>query len=191
MCSQIGQCKKGLPFKEPIEFPLPDLIGESDILTEDRRRELARHLPARTEGYSWALIYSTSKHGFSLKTIYRNMVNYENPVLLVIQDTDGSVFGALTSTSLRTSDHFYGTGETFLFSFYPEFRCFRWTGDNVYFIKGDTESIAFGAGDGSFGLWLDGDLYHGSSNPCQTFGNPRLSKNQDFVVKTLECWGFV
>ncbi|XP_074603263.1 TLD domain-containing protein 2-like [Brevipalpus obovatus] len=178
-------------FTEVTEPPLPELIGESEILTEERRRCISQHLPARAVGYSWAMIYSTSQHGISLKTLYRTMTDYENPVLLIIQDTDDTVFGALTSTSLRTSDHFYGTGETFLFTFHPEFRCFPWTGENIYFLKGDSHSIAIGAGDGSFGLWLDGDLYHGSSNPCQTFGNTRLSKNQDFVVKTLECWGFV
>lgn len=179
------------PYKEPTEPPLPDLIGESEILTLEHRKTLARYLPARAEGYSWTLIYSTSKHGFSLKTLYRNCIGYENPALLVIQDTDGTVFGALTSSPLRTSDRFYGTGESFLFSFHPEFGRYGWTGVNDHFIKGDTESLAIGAGDGCFGLWLDGDLYHGTSNPCLTFGNPRLSKKHDFVVKTLECWGFV
>lgn len=75
------------------------------------------------------------------------MMNYDNPVLMVIQDTDNCVFGALTSTSIRKSDHFYGTGETFLFTFYPEFRCFTWSGENTYFIRGDLDSIAIGAGE--------------------------------------------
>ena len=44
MCSQIGQAKKGLPFKEPIELPLPDLIGESEILNEDRRRQVCKFI---------------------------------------------------------------------------------------------------------------------------------------------------
>ena len=44
---------------------------------------------------------------------------------------------------------------------------------------------------GNFGLWLDGDLYHGSSHPCKTFGNQTLSSEEDFVVKSIESWGFV
>ena len=53
--------------------------------------QLCKHLPARAEGYSWTLIYSSSKHGFSLKTMYREMLKYETPVLLVIEDTFGTV----------------------------------------------------------------------------------------------------
>lgn len=56
-------------------------------------------------------------------------------------------FGALLSTILQMSDHFYGTGETFLFTFYPEFACFPWTGENLFFIKGNSESISLGAGE--------------------------------------------
>lgn len=57
------------------------------------------------------------------------------------------VFGALTSCALKVSDHFYGTGESLLFRFTPEFQVFNWTGDNMYFIKGNNESLAIGAGE--------------------------------------------
>lgn len=57
------------------------------------------------------------------------------------------VFGALTSCSLHVSDHFYGTGESLLFRFTPKFQAFNWTGDNLYFIKGNNESLAIGAGE--------------------------------------------
>jgi hypothetical protein len=176
---------------ESTELPLPELIGASEILTDELRKKLCKHLPARAEGYSWTLIYSSSTHGFSLKTLYREMIKYETPILLIIEDTFGTIFGALISCALRISEHFYGTGETFLFTFYPEFQCFPWTGENLFFVKGNADSISIGAGDGNFGLWLDGDLFHGRSHPCKTFGNTMLSLQEDFVVKALECWGFV
>ncbi|KAI1289678.1 Oxidation resistance protein 1 [Halotydeus destructor] len=176
---------------EKKELPLPDLVGVSEVLNDDHRRSLVKELPARAQGYPWTLLYSTSKHGFSLKTLYREMVKVDTPVLLIVQDTKGMVFGAVTSNSIHLSDLFYGTGETFLFTFHPEFLCFPWTGNNEFFIKGDTDSLAIGAGDGHFGLWLDGDLYHGRSYPCNTFANLRLNSEDDFVVKHLECWGFV
>ncbi|CAH0392968.1 unnamed protein product [Bemisia tabaci] len=159
----------------------PDLIGVTEILSEEHRKQLCRHLPARAEGYMWTLVFSTSQHGFSLNSMYRKMSRIESPILLVIQDTEGNVI----------SDHFYGTGESLLFTFCPEFQVFNWTGDNMYFIKGNNESLAIGAGDGKFGLWLDGDLYQGRTEPCNTYGNEPLSPQQDFVVKTLECWAFV
>ncbi|XP_072396847.1 oxidation resistance protein 1 isoform X4 [Diabrotica undecimpunctata] len=174
-----------------IELTPPDLIGTTEILKDHHRENLCRHLPARAEGYAWTLIFSTSQHGFSLNSMYRKMFKLESPILMVIEDTDNNVFGALTSCALQVSDHFYGTGESLLFSFTPEFKVFNWTGENLYFIKGNNESISIGAGDGKFGLWLDGDLYIGRSESCKTYGNDPLTPKIDFVVKTLECWAFV
>ncbi|CAH1117849.1 unnamed protein product [Phaedon cochleariae] len=169
----------------------PDLVGATEILTDRHRECLCRHLPARAEGYAWTLVFSTSQHGFSLNSMYRKMYKLESPVLMVIEDTDNNVFGALTSCALHVSDHFYGTGESLLFSFTPDFKVFNWTGENLYFIKGNNESLSIGAGDGKFGLWLDGDLYIGRSESCKTYGNDPLTPKRDFVVKTLECWAFV
>nr|XP_037277589.1 LOW QUALITY PROTEIN: oxidation resistance protein 1-like [Rhipicephalus microplus] len=173
------------------DLPLPELLDSTEIFTEEHRRELCKHLPARAESYSWALVYSTLKHGFSLKTLYREMLKIESPILLAVLDTEGAVFGVLTSCSLRMSDYFYGTGESFLFTFHPEFKLYKWTGENGYFIKGNADSLAFGAGDGQFGLWLDGDLFHGRSRRCKTYENDVLSTKEDFVVKAIEAWGFV
>lgn len=173
------------------EFTIPELVGVTEILTEEHREKLCSHLPARAEGYAWSLIFSTSQHGFSLNTLYRKMQKLETPVLIVIQDTDNNVFGALTSCSLRVSDHFYGTGESLLYKFNPTFKVFHWSGENLYFIKGNQESLAIGSGDGKFGLWLDGDLNQGRSQDCRTYSNEPLAPQEDFVVKTLECWAFV
>uniref|UniRef100_A0A131YWP9 Oxidation resistance protein 1 n=1 Tax=Rhipicephalus appendiculatus TaxID=34631 RepID=A0A131YWP9_RHIAP len=173
------------------DLPLPELLDSTEIFTEEHRRELCKHLPARAESYAWTLVYSTLKHGFSLKTLYREMLKIESPILLAVLDTEGAVFGVLTSCSLRMSDYFYGTGESFLFTFHPEFKLYKWTGENGYFIKGNADSLAFGAGDGQFGLWLDGDLFHGRSRRCKTYENDVLSTKEDFVVKAIEAWGFV
>ncbi|XP_017874871.1 PREDICTED: nuclear receptor coactivator 7 isoform X7 [Drosophila arizonae] len=174
-----------------LDFPIPDLIGKTEILTEEHREKLCAHLPARAEGYSWSLIFSTSQHGFALNSLYRKMARLESPVLIVIEDTEHNVFGALTSCALHVSDHFYGTGESLLYKFNPSFKVFHWTGENMYFIKGNMESLSIGAGDGRFGLWLDGDLNQGRSQHCSTYGNEPLAPQEDFVIKTLECWAFV
>ncbi|XP_076270975.1 TLD domain-containing protein mustard isoform X17 [Rhynchophorus ferrugineus] len=174
-----------------IDLSPPDLIGLTEILTDYHRESLCRHLPARAEGYAWTLVFSTSQHGFSLNSMYRKMSKLESPILLVIEDTDNNVFGALTSCALHVSDHFYGTGESLLFRFTPHFQVYNWTGENLYFIKGNNESLSIGAGDGKFGLWLDGDLYLGRSESCKTYANEPLTPKIDFVVKTLECWAFI
>lgn len=74
-----------------IELSPPDLVGTTEILTDEHREALYRHLPARAEGYMWTLIFSTSQHGFSLNSMYRKMQKVESPILLVIQDTDNNV----------------------------------------------------------------------------------------------------
>lgn len=145
-----------------------------------RREKLCGHLPARAEGYSWSLVFSTSQNGFSLNSLYRKLQRIESPILVVIQDTDNNVsvhdlitdwlpiptrihlnwlelfslfhstqqvFGALTSCSLHVSELFYGTGESLLFKFNPSFKVFHWTGENLYFIKGNPESLSIGAGE--------------------------------------------
>ncbi|XP_028983791.1 oxidation resistance protein 1a isoform X2 [Betta splendens] len=184
--------KHGMSIKtelEPDTFK-PNLREPSDLLEADQIEKLARNLPPRTIGYPWTLAFGTAKHGMSIKTLYRAMQGQDTPVLMVIKDSDGQVFGALASEPFKISDGFYGTGETFLFTFNPEFEVYKWTGDNMFFIKGDMDSLAFGGGSGEFGLWLDGDLYHGRSHSCKTFGNPMLSKKEDFYVQDIEIWAF-
>lgn len=73
------------------EIIVPDLIGTTEILSEEHREQLCRHLPARAEGYHWTLVFSTSQHGFSLNSMYRKMAKIESPILLVIEDTEGNV----------------------------------------------------------------------------------------------------
>lgn len=225
-----------------VETP-PELIGTSEIMTVDHRIKLCGVLPPRAQGYMWSLTFSSSQHGFSLASMYRKMQRVESPVLLVIQDTQNNVFGALTSCALHPSEHFYGTGESLLFSFQrlhddavdrrpsqaaavepakdtettkqmstddetkdtveeekkedepppvkTKFKHWGWTGDNMYFIRGSSDNISIGAGNGKFGLWLDGDLYLGRTQRCTTYENEPLTTREDFVVKTLECWTFI
>ncbi|XP_070533092.1 LOW QUALITY PROTEIN: oxidation resistance protein 1-like [Ptychodera flava] len=185
------EAKRRLSLLEGEDLPLPELLNKSNVLDNEQVSKLMGELPPRVEGYSWSLIYSTYEHGFSLKTLYRSMDGYDSPVLLIVKDSDNFIFGALLSTPIKVSDHFYGTGETFLYTLLPEFKKYPWTGNNNFFVKGDFDSLAIGGGDGNFGLWLDGGIYHGSSHHCQTFENQSLSAKEDFVIQGLEAWGFV
>lgn len=55
--------------------------------------------------------------------------------------------------------------------------------------RGPRLSTASAPSSGRFGLWLDGDLHHGGSHPCETFNNESLSPRGDFCVQDLEVWG--
>ncbi|XP_008057290.1 nuclear receptor coactivator 7 isoform X2 [Carlito syrichta] len=177
-------------YEDEDEEALPVLRPHSALLENMHLEQLARRLPARVQGYPWRLAYSTLEHGTSLKTLYRKSASLDSPVLLVIKDMDNQIFGAYATHPFKFSDHYYGTGETFLYTFSPNFKVFKWSGENSYFINGDISSLELGGGGGRFGLWLDADLYHGRSNSCSTFNNDILSKKEDFIVQDLEVWTF-
>ncbi|XP_023128183.2 nuclear receptor coactivator 7 isoform X2 [Amphiprion ocellaris] len=169
---------------------LPVLSDTSDLLQDTHIEKLACRLPARVQGYHWRLAYSTVKHGTSLKTLYRSLAEVDSPVLLVIKDMDNQIFGAFSTHPFRVSEHCYGTGETFLYSFCPEIKVYRWTGENSYFVKGNTDSLQMGGGGGQLGLWLDAELYRGTTTKCATFNNQPLSSQQDFNIHSVEVWTF-
>ncbi|XP_028579174.1 nuclear receptor coactivator 7 isoform X5 [Podarcis muralis] len=188
--SICSYCEEDDRCSEEDEDALPVLKNQSVLLENMHIEQLAQCLPARVQGYPWRLVYSTQEHGTSLKTLYRKSASLDSPVLLVIKDMDNQVFGAYATHPFHFSDHYYGTGETFLYTFDPLFKVFKWSGENTYFINGDVTSLELGGGDGRFGLWLDADLYHGRSNCCSTFNNDILSKKEDFVIQDVEVWTF-
>ncbi|XP_037128884.1 nuclear receptor coactivator 7 isoform X1 [Syngnathus acus] len=167
---------------------LPVLSDYSELLDDRHLLSLASHMPDRTQVCEWQLVYSTAVHGSSLKTLYRNMAGLDGPVLLVVKDTQKKVFGAFSSDPFRVSKYCYGTGETFLFTFNPDFQAYKWSGENSYFVSGNMESLHLGGGGGEFGLWIDADLYRGSSFSCPTFHNAPLSTQTDFIIQDLEVW---
>nr|XP_031543706.1 TLD domain-containing protein 2 isoform X4 [Vicugna pacos] len=127
--------------EDPVE---PQLAGASQVLGASEIRQLSLHLPPRLTGRSWSLAFCTSRDGFSLRSLYRQMEGHSGPALLVLRDQDGQMFGAFSSSAIRLSKGFYGTGETFLFSFYPQLKVFKWTGRNSFFVKGDLDSLMMG-----------------------------------------------
>ena len=62
--------------------------------------QLMGHLPARAEGSSWHLLYSSSVHGCSLRTLYRQMMGVDSPILLVVMDTQHHVSLSVSVSSL-------------------------------------------------------------------------------------------
>uniref|UniRef100_A0A671KN61 Nuclear receptor coactivator 7-like n=1 Tax=Sinocyclocheilus anshuiensis TaxID=1608454 RepID=A0A671KN61_9TELE len=185
----INEAKRRQSFsfedEEPLDL-LPVLMDPSALLEDTHIEKLSTRLPARVQGYPWRLVYSTVVHGTSLKTLYRNLMELDCPVLMVIKDMDNQIFGAFSTHPFRLSEHYYGTGETFLYSFCPEIKVYRWKGENSYFVKGNTDSLQIGGGGGHLGLWLDADLYHGTTSKCSTFNNLPLSSKQDFTIQNLE-----
>jgi len=169
---------------------LPEVDGESESLRQDDIRRLGECLPARLVGAGWRQVFNTSSHGFSLSSLYRKFQEESSPSLIVIEDTQGNVFGALVSCPIRQCGNFYGTGESFLFTCRPSWHLYSWAGDNQLFVRGTSADLVVGAGDGQFGIWLDSNLYKGRSQSCNTYRNEPLTSQGDFIVRSVECWTF-
>ena len=43
---------------------------------------------------------------------------------------------------------------------------------------------------GTFGLWLDNELYRGRSTACDTYDSEMLSASEDFICLGVEVWTF-
>jgi hypothetical protein len=91
----------------------------------DGLAHLAAALPARYQSRDWSLLYSTSRHGISLQTLYRRCAA-SSPSVLLVRDAGGYVFGAFCAEAWRPAARFFGTGETFVFQLAPHKVTFPW-----------------------------------------------------------------
>eukprot|EP01025_Chloroclados_australasicus_P055612 TRINITY_DN677_c2_g1_i1.p1 TRINITY_DN677_c2_g1~~TRINITY_DN677_c2_g1_i1.p1 ORF type:complete len:549 (-),score=67.58 TRINITY_DN677_c2_g1_i1:3181-4770(-) len=173
----------------PAKFK-PNVVSESAILSELNFRCLANQLPSRHRLAEWELLYSTQLHGISLQTLYRKVANCK-PLVTVVRDQGGSVFGCFTPETWKVQPRYYGTGETFVFQLLPHMIAYMWdrqcSVSNEYFQYGQQDSMGLGGGP-HFALWLDGELMNGNSGTCNTFGSPCLASQEDFKIKVVEVW---
>ncbi|CAL5208081.1 unnamed protein product [Lathyrus oleraceus] len=168
------------------------LIDDSCFISFELNHFFESCLPKLLQGCKKVLLYSTLKHGISLRTMIRNTAQLNTPALLVAGDMQGAVFGALLDCPLipTTKPKYQGTHQTFVFTnIYGYPRIFRPTGVNRYYYLCSNDSLALGGG-GGFALRLDGDLLTGTSGPCETFGNRCLAHSPEFELKNVELWGF-
>jgi len=160
------------------------------LLQEQDIANLQQHLPVREKRRDWQLLYSTARHGISLATAY-SKIKDKGPVIFIVEDTSHTLFGAFISESVRQSQYYFGTGESFLFRLHPNFTVYKWSRKNSYFMLANEKSVAFGGGGRGFGLWLDSDFLNGSSYPCDTFDNDTsIATKEDFECLVVEIWGF-
>jgi len=132
-------------FSQPSPF-LPHLDQQSRFLVADHLEMIHEQLPKRLGLCDWTLIYSTYLHGMTLTTLYYKMQQYQGASVLVMQDTEGSIFGAFASEMIHQDPHFYGNGECFLFRLEPRRTVFPWSRLNDFFIYSSNEALAFGGG---------------------------------------------
>ena len=177
--------------------PLVDVdksdLRRSFILEKKAVKELHLTLPSNVQSSKWNRIYSTDLDGYSLQNFYRKVASSaSDPVLLIIENFDGDIFGAFLTCAPCLTEEFVGTGESWLFLLdQKEKRIlkYEWSGENEYFFQGKPNCLVVGACDGKFGIYIDGNIHHGRVDQCATFRNwPWQIK--DFGVKFFECFNF-
>jgi len=107
-----------------------------------------------------------------------------------VKDDKGYVFGVFTPMAPRMDSNFCGAGISFFFSCRPKYKIYPCSGKNAYYMTGDNSGLAFGSSEGTFGLWLDNDLYRGRSTACDTYNSEMLSSSEDFLCVGVEVWTF-
>ncbi|EEA05022.1 TLD domain-containing protein [Cryptosporidium muris RN66] len=98
-------------------FDIPN--GARQVLNEQMINEISSYLPIVLALRRWQLSYCTKLHGISFGSFYR-LVSEKGPSILVVRDSDGVIFGAFISESIRNSTSYYGTGEMFVFTYRME-----------------------------------------------------------------------
>jgi len=67
---------------------------------------------------------------------------------------------------------------------------FKWTGISDQFQWSNDSFIGMGGGSGGrFGIYIQNDMYKGSSSKTTTFDNEILSFSGDFHCQDIEVWG--
>ncbi|RWS27001.1 TBC1 domain family member 24-like protein [Leptotrombidium deliense] len=184
----------------------------SDILNYALLDVLWDWLPEKVVVREPQIVFSTNEHGNSLSTFYLKTGDYE-PTILLVKTESSEIFGAYCSSSwstrLRSNEqsavnHYFGTGETFLFTLKPKPAYYPWIGASDYanemlssnvphssqlFMAANSHMISVGAGNG-IALWLDENLTNGSTQKCDTFNNKPLCSNETFTVLIIEVIAF-
>ena len=172
---------------------------------------LTESLPALHRVSDWIFCWSPRSDGISYKTFY-NKTEKKGPSVLLIRTTRDEIFGAYCSDSWRPASAFYGTGETFVFSFgvvkdlsEPYFsatiaahklKIWKSTHKTDLFMYSDHKRLAIGGGGndrGSAALMVDDTFNKLSSVSTKTFGNDgplSFDGVHDFIIADMELWVF-
>lgn len=178
---------------EMTSYPtLRNCNNDGVLLSKASLKLLQNTLPLHLQLSDWSLLYASNRDGYNLETFLR-LAEDEGPTILVVADTAGHVFGGFNSISWERpkskAGHYFGTGESYVFTVLPAFKHYPWTGLNSEFVMTKSNCIAFGGG-GKFAFTLDEKFQRGSSDASQTYNNQCLANSYTYDVVSVELWKF-
>jgi len=104
-------------------------------------------IPQRYRLYEPMLIFNSEEDGFNLRTLVAQCSDYV-PTLVFIKTKEKQTFGVFCDQVWEPQDHYYGSGETFLFSLEPVEKVYPWwsEGNQCYMRLTPTE-VTWGGGN--------------------------------------------
>ncbi|XP_055712905.1 MTOR-associated protein MEAK7 [Phlebotomus papatasi] len=179
-----------LPYCEGLEY-VPDFPATTDIT---QILYINSNLPTQHQE-KWRFLFSSQIHGESFSTLLGRIMD-QGPTVIIVEDTNGYVFGGFASASWCLSANFAGNTSTFLFTLRPKMRCFESTtyNDHYQYLNLHQQTMPNGLGMGGqhnyWGLWLDSEYGFGEcSESCTTFkGYSQMSANKRFKIRNVEVW---
>ena len=116
-----------LPTCDGIQYvpDYPAFIDISQILF------INSNLPATLQS-KWRFLFSSQIHGESFSTFLGRIVD-QGPTVIIVEDTNGYIFGGFGSSAWRLSPNYVGDNTNFLFTLRPKMRCFNATAYNDHY----------------------------------------------------------
>eukprot|EP01102_Stenamoeba_stenopodia_P001838 TRINITY_DN11664_c0_g1_i1.p1 TRINITY_DN11664_c0_g1~~TRINITY_DN11664_c0_g1_i1.p1 ORF type:complete len:818 (+),score=160.29 TRINITY_DN11664_c0_g1_i1:215-2668(+) len=162
----------------------------SRIITPEQFEMLWYWLPQRMHIEEPVLIFTTAEDGYNLNTLISKCSDWA-PQIMIFKTHTHCIFGAYITDPwpARSTESFFGSGESFLFTLYPRERKYGWRlGNKSFFLLRQEHALVVGGG-GGFGLWIDSEFNMGRSEPCETFENdPLHPTSSDFRCVHLEVF---
>ena len=197
-CMDLAELEESRRLRRERGLNLPLLSYHTRLLATEDVWWVSMNVP-REYRHHWRLLFSEMVHGRSWTKFLANIEN-QGPTLMVIQDTQGKIFGGFASSSWVRNPTFYGDANSFLFTLRPTMRAYFPSHFNQHFqyLNSGTKTLPNGLGMGGqldyFGLFLDASFEtgHSKASPLSTtYNSPQLSNDEDFKVKYVEVWGLL
>ena len=189
---------KGQKVKKKVSLGCDDLIEykpekscNSKILNDMQISSLIAELPSYLRESRWERIFCIDVDGTSLQTMYERCRDFDTTVL-VVQDTQGYVFGGFCTEAWDEMFKFFGNGDNFLFTYGTamDVKVHCWQGEDDQHMYADKNLIGLAGSKvkGRFALAIRDGFLKGSSVQTSAYGNEVLSKTSDFRIKMFELW---
>jgi len=164
------------------------LDGVSSIVDMAYIESLRYAFPIRFKYLPWKLLFSMSKEGVSLDTLFSRTKDHL-PLVMILLTDDKTQIGAFLPIGFKKTRGFYGTGETFVFRFNPLLDVYKWSRKNEFFTASSTNEISIGnSSQGGAAIYISEAMMNGFSDLCDTFDSPCLTTKSHFRIINLEVW---